>query len=177
MKYCEKCFEIINEGEACSCGKEPASQCSAQSKVKVAKVKGNIRALVEPVFMEKGIPFQLYNTEQDVYNQYNPKINAETEYTLLVPFEFYDEAFDICVGLGLVNEEDKVQVEKATQAGAEEKTYDQRFEEATGTKRKTFQIIWIIVFIVVACLLIWGIDLIAAVIKGNIYDLPFSEFL
>lgn len=177
MKYCEKCFEIINEGETCSkCG-SALGECKAQSKVKVAKVKGNIRALVEPALMEKGVPFQLYNTEQDVYNQYNPKINAETEYTLLVPFEFYNEAFDICVGLGLADVEEKIEIDESTQAEVEDKTYDQRFEEATGTKRKTFQILWIVLFIVVACLLIWGIDLIAALIKGNVYDLPFSEFL
>ena len=167
MKYCENCYELINDGDTCGgCG-GALSECKPQSSVKVAEVKGSLRAIVEPALKEKGIPCEFFNPEKDVYNQYNAKISAETDYSLLVPFEFYSEAFDICVGLGVDDPDKKLQVEESTQRFANEKTYDELFEETTGTKRKSFQVLWIILFIVVACLLIWGIDLIAALIKNS----------
>ena len=167
MKYCEKCYELINEGEGCSaCGSE-AKECKAQSSVKIAEVKGSIRAIVEPALKEKGIPCEFFNPEMDIYTQYNPKVNAETDFALLVPFEFYNEAYEICIGLGVADPDKKLEVDEATQILDDNKTYDQRFEEATGTKRKAFQVLWIVLFIVVACLLIWGVDLIAALIKNS----------
>lgn len=167
MKYCKKCYEIIDEGEVCTCGSSEINNCSAQSSVKVAEVKGSLRAIVEPALKEKGIPCEFFNPEMDIYTQYNPKVNRETDFSLLVPFEFYSEAFDICVGLGLADPEKKAEIDENSQASGDGKTYDERFEEATGTKRKSFQILWIIIFIVVACLLIWGVDLIAALIKNS----------
>lgn len=177
MKICEKCFNIITDADVCTCGNQKLSEIKPQSRVKVAEVKGSLRAIVEPALCNKGIPCEFFNPEKDVYTQYNPKINAETNYFLLVPFEFYNEAFDVCIGLGLAEVDDKVLVDESTQISGDNKTYDQRFEEATGTKRRRFQILWIILFIVVACLVIWGIDIIAALIKGNYYDIPFINFL
>lgn len=176
MKYCEKCYRLLKDDAACTCGNDKLSDLKAQSSVKVTEVKGSLRAIAEPALKEKGIPCEFFNPEMDVYTAYNPKINAETVYSLLVPFEFYSEAFDVCVGLGLAEPDDKAEVDENTQTLGDGKSYDQRFEEATGTKRKSFQVLWIILFIVVACLLIWGIDVIAALIKGNYYDIPFINF-
>lgn len=176
MKYCENCHRIITNGENCTCGNGKLSELEPQSGVKVADVKGSLRAIVEPAMMEKGIPFQFFNPEKDIYTQYNAKVNSETNFSLLVPFEFYNEAFEVCVGLGLAVPEDRIAVDESTQSNPADKTYEERFEKATGTKRKTFQIIMIVLFIVVACLLIWGIDLIAALIKGNYYDVPFTNY-
>lgn len=167
MKYCENCRQLLNENEACTCGCDKQKDVTSQSGVKIANVKGHLRAIVEPALKDKGIPCEFFNGEMDIYNQYNPKVNAETEYSLLVPFEFYNEAFDICVGLGVADPEAKLEVEESTQATEDNKTYDERFEEATGTKRNKFQFIWIILFIIVACLLIWGIDFVAAFIKNS----------
>lgn len=166
MKYCTKCYEMINEADVCSCG-GTLEECKPQSSVKVAEVKGSLRAIVEPALKEKGIPCEFFNPEMDIYTQYNPKVNAETEFSVLVPFEFYSEAFEICVGLGIADPDKKLEVDESTQTDAEGKTYDERFEEATGAKRKAFQILWIVLFIVVACLLIWGVDLIAALVKNS----------
>lgn len=175
MKYCKKCHRIITEGDVCTCGSK-LSEIKAQSGVKVADVKGSLRAIAEPALKEKGIPFEFFNPEIDIYTQYNPKVNSETDFSLLVPFEFYSEAFEVCVGLGLANPDDKIEVDESTQSNSGNKTYEERFEEATGSKRSSFRFLWIILFIVVACLLIWGIDLVAALIKGNYYDIPFMNF-
>lgn len=167
MKYCENCRQLLNDNEACVCGCTKQKDVTPQSGVKISTVKGHLRAIVEPALMDKGIPFEFFNGEMDIYNQYNPKVNAETEYSLLVPFEFYNEAYDVCAGLGIADPDKKRKVDEATQLSEDNKTYEQRFEEATGTKRNKFQFIWIILFIIVACLLIWGIDFLAALIKSS----------
>lgn len=176
MKYCEKCHRILKDSEVCTCGNDKPGDLKPHSSVRVTSVKGSLRAIVEPALKDKGIPCEFFNPEMDVYTQYNPKINAETEYSLLVPFEFYSEAFEVCVGLGLAEPEDKAEVEESTQISSDDKTYDQRFEEASGVKRKSFQILWIILIIVAACLVIWGVDLVAALVKSRIYDIPFTNF-
>ncbi len=167
MKYCENCRKLLNDNEACTCTGAKLKDVTPQSGIKIANVKGNLRTIVEPALKDKGIPCEFFNGEMDIYNQYNPKVSAETEYSLLVPFEFYSEAFDICVGLGVADPEKKLEVDKGTQASADNKTYEERFEEATGGKRSSFRFLWIVLFIIVACLLIWGIDLIAALIKES----------
>lgn len=168
MKYCENCRQLLNDNEVCTCESNKQKDLTPQSGVKIANVKGSLRAIVEPALKDKGIPCEFFNGEMDVYNQYNPKVHAETEFSLLVPFEFYSEAFDICVGLGVADPEEKLQVDEGTQASEDNKTYDERFEEATGSKRSSFRFLWIVLFIIVACLLIWGVDLIAALIKNSL---------
>lgn len=165
MKYCKKCYSLVKDGDICSaCGGE-CQLCTKDSSVAVAKVKGGIRSLVEPAFKEKGIPCEFFNPEKDIYTQLNAKVGAETEYNLLVPFEFYDEAFEVCVGLGVVNPDDKIEIDAELQSKLDGKTYDEKFTEATGTTPKVFKIIWIILFIVVACLLIFGVDIIANFVR------------
>ena len=95
MKYCEKCHTIITEGETCTCGSNKLSELKAQSGVKVADVKGSLRSIAEPALKEKGIPCEFFNPEKDIYTQYNPKVNRETNYSLIVPFELYNEAFEV----------------------------------------------------------------------------------
>lgn len=167
MNYCTKCYRLINENDACDACGSAVESCSPQTSVRVTEVKGSLRAIAEPALKEKGIPCEFFNPEKDIYTQYNAKVSSETEFTLLVPFEFYNEAFEICIGLGLASPEDRVEVSDDTQTKLDGKTYDQRFEEVTGTKRKTFTILWIILFIVVGCLLIWGVELLAVLIKNS----------
>lgn len=167
MKYCAKCYELIKDGEVCSCCGGALKDCQPQSSVKVTEVKGSLRALVESALKEKGIPCEFHNPEKDIYTQYNAKVSVETGYDLLVPFEFYSSAFEVCVGLGLADPDKKLEVEESAQAKTDGKNYDERFEEVTGTKRRVFQVLWIVLFIVAACLIIWGVDLIAALIKNS----------
>ena len=57
MKYCEECRQLLNDNDACTCGSANLKDVNPQSGVKVANVKGGIRAIVEPAFKEKGIPY------------------------------------------------------------------------------------------------------------------------
>ncbi len=173
MKYCEECFNIVTGSDECVCGSHKLKELKPQSSVKIANVKGSLRAIAEPALKEKGIPCEFFNPEKDIYTQYNPKVTAETDFSLLVPFEFYNIAFDVCVGLGLSNPEDKIEVDEATQTEPDGKSYQQYLEEANAKKPKILGILGIILFIVLACLAIWGVDIVAALIK-YFNDLPIT---
>ncbi len=167
MKYCADCKALIDDRETnCPACSKKLSEAEAESIVVLTKVKGRNVSTLEPLMKEKGIPCFFVSAEGQVYNSYNFKVAAESEQKLMVPMEYYSKAFDICLGMDLVKEEDRL-FEAEEEEEEDSKTYNEKFEEKTGVKHSTWQLVWIVLFIVVACLVIWGIDFIAELIKTN----------
>ncbi len=165
MKYCPECKCIHNDSaELCENCNKTLVVAEEASIVSVTSVKGSAVNIIEPVLKEKGIPCSFENTEGNVYNTYNLKVKSESVYRVLVPFEYYTEAFDVLLAMDIVSEDER-QVDPADNIEKESGTYQEKFERANGVKHHTFTFIWVILFIVVACLAVWGIDFIAAVIK------------
>lgn len=164
MKYCPDCKKIIPDGDVCdSCGAASVS-VAPESEVTVATVKGSAVAILETALKEAGIPCCFIPAENNVYNAYNAKVSAESNNRVTVPYEMYNRAFDVCLGFGFVEESDRL-IPATEEDTVPQKTYDERFEESNGMKRRTWQTVWMVIFIVAACLLIWGIDWIAEFIK------------
>ncbi len=162
MKYCPSCKRIIDADTAvcdlCSCA---VTDITPESIVCVATLKGKTVSLLENALKDVGIPCSFARTDGDIYNELNAKVNAESDFNLLVPFEYYQKAFDICVGMGFASPEDRLIPEAEDEEETPAKSYEEKFEEKNGVKHRTWQMIWMLVFIVAACLLIWGIDWIA----------------
>lgn len=162
MKYCSSCKKIIStDADVCDSCSNPAFDIAPDCVVCVAEVKGTFISMLENALKDEGIPCMFESKGKDVYNSYNAKVFSESEYKVLVPFEYYNKAFDVCVGVGLVSEDDRIQVDSSTQNDEYSKTYEEKFEEKAGAKHRTWQMLWMILFIVGACLVIWGIDWIA----------------
>ncbi|MGN0453465.1 MAG: hypothetical protein ACI4GZ_06690 [Ruminococcus sp.] len=173
MKYCCKCKALVSdETDSCSFCGEGVCELNGSDAVVIATVKGRAVALVESALNEQGIPCSFENTDGSIYNTYNQKVNAESDFKLLVPFDFYSRAFNQCLTMGLVEESGRLVPDNGDEA-QDSKSYNEKFEENTGVKHRTWQLVWVIIFIVVACLLIWGIDFIAEYIKGR---LIYSNF-
>lgn len=165
MKYCPECKHLnSNDAELCAHCDKALAAVEDTSIIALTSVKGSVVSILEPVLKEKGIPCSFENTEGNVYNTYNLKVNSESVYRVLVPFEYYTETFDTLIAMDLVSENDR-QVDPSQNKEKEGGTYQEKFERANGVKHHTFTFIWVILFIVVACLAVWGIDFIAAVIK------------
>ncbi len=162
MKYCSSCKRIINaDSELCGlCGKNIAD-ISPESIVCVTVVKGRSISILENALKDMGIPCSFAKTDGDIYNELNAKVNAESDFNLFVPFEYYQKAFDTCVGIGFASPEERLVPETDDSVEASAKSYEEKFEEKNGVKHRTWQMIWMIIFIVAACLIIWGIDWIA----------------
>lgn len=162
MKYCSSCKKLIEDNaDNCAVCSNELSEINPDSIICITEVKGTFIAMLENALKDEGIPCAFKAVGSDVYNSYNAKVFSENEYKVLVPFEYYNRAFDVCIGVGLVTEEDKVQVDVSTQNTDSSQTYEEKFEEKTGSKHRAWQMLWMILFIVGACLVIWGVDWIA----------------
>ena len=167
MKYCPTCKKIINKDTSvCDCCQKNLTEISAESIVTVATVKGKSVSFVENALKDEGIPCSFAKTDGNIYNDLNAKVSAESDFRLLVPFEYYNKTFNVCVALGVSEPEDRLVEETEDDVAAETKTYEEKFEEKNGVKHRTWQMVWMIVFIVAACLIIWGIDFVADFIKS-----------
>ncbi|MBQ8001148.1 MAG: hypothetical protein IJ298_08140 [Ruminococcus sp.] len=162
MKYCSSCKHIVNsDAQQCDLCSGAVADISPESAVCVVTVKGRMISLLENPLKDVGIPCSFVKTEGDVYNELNAKVNAESDFDLLVPFEYYRKAFDVCLGLGFVSPEDRLVPESEDTSSAPTQTYEEKFEQKNGVKHRTWQMIWMILFIIAACLVIWGIDFVA----------------
>ncbi len=165
MKYCSTCKRIVDSDTCNHCGCA-CVDIAQESIVCVTSVKGRSVTLLEHALKDVGIPCSFAKTDGDIYNELNAKVNAESDFNLLVPFEYYQKAFDVCVGMGYVNPEDRLVPESDVEDETPSKTYEEKFEEKNGVKHRTWNMVWMIIFIVAACLIIWGIDFIAEFIKS-----------
>lgn len=165
MNYCDACKMIVSSEALCPHCQGPIKEITDESPVTVAVIKGRRVSDVEVFLKEAGIPCSFENTQGDIYNAFNAKVNAESDFRVLVPFEFYNKAFDCCVNIGVVSDDERLIPDDREEEDTN-KTYDERFEEANGMKHRTWQMIWTALFIIVACLLIWGVDFIAEYIKS-----------
>lgn len=169
MKYCPSCKSIVNEEcELCSTCNKALENISEDSTVTVTVVKGSVISVLEPALKDAGIPCVFEKTDGSVYNEYNIKVSAESDFKVLVPFEMYNKAFDVCLGFEFVSEEDRL-IPDDEDENTDDRSYNEKFEAATGVKHRTWQMMGIIAFIVLACVVIWGVDFIAAWIKGMFY--------
>lgn len=164
MKYCEKCKMIIDkDADTCEVCNNALSDITKTSVVTVAVIKGRTVKVLEPVLKDAGIVCAFENTDGNVYNSLNIKVNSESDFRVLVPFEMYSKAFDICLVMSLVTEEDRLVEPQYVENDTE--TYDEKFEKVTGKKRGAWQMLWMILIIVGACLVIWGVDWVAHLIN------------
>ncbi len=166
MKYCAHCKSIIDAEENCPLCGGGSAELTPGSEVKVATVKGSSVSMLEATLKDAGIPCCFSDISKDVYNEFNAKVSAESDNAVTVPFEMYNKAFDICLGFGFVEEGDRLIPVSQEDSAEDTRTYDEKFEELSGMKRTKWQTAWTVIFIIAACLVIWGIDWIAEFIKS-----------
>lgn len=165
MKYCSSCKCIVKEDcDSCNvCGKN-VSDVSFESIVTVAVVKGTAVNVLEPSLKSEGIPCSFEKTDSDIYNAFNAKVSADSDYKVLVPFEMYNRAFNVCEGFAFVKEEDRL-IPDDEDDNEDTRSYDEKFEAGTGMKHRTWSMLSIILFVILACVVIWGVDFAAEFIK------------
>lgn len=165
MEYCPSCKAIVTEDkEICSVCGGAAEALYNEATVTVAQVKGVAISVLEPALKDAGIPCRFEKKDGSVYNDYNIKVSAESDFKVLVPFEMYNKAFDVCEGFGFLKEEDRL-IAKDENEDTDTRSYNEKFEAGTGIKHRTWQMAGIVAFVVIACLVIWGADFVAQWVK------------
>ena len=169
MKYCSSCKSIIiDDAEKCGVCHRNTENIAPDSTVTVAIVKGVAVSVLEPALKDAGVPCCFEKKDGSIYNAYNIKVSAESDFRVLVPFEMYNTAFDVCKGFGFVKDEDRL-IPEDESAEVDTRSYNEKFEAATGVKHRSWQMAGIIAFVVLACLVIWGVDFLAQWVKGMFY--------
>ena len=169
MKYCPSCKSIItDDADVCKACKGKAEDIAPTSAVTVTLVKGSAISVLEPALKDVGIPCRFEKKDGSIYNEYNIKVSAESDFRVLVPFEFYNKAFDVCLGFGFTELEQRL-IPESDKDDEDNRSYNEKFEQATGVKHRTWQMLGIVAFVVLACLVIWGVDFLAQWIKGMFY--------
>lgn len=167
MKYCKKCKHLHNDNEqTCSSCKKPLAEVADDNTpVYILSASGFELNRVRTALEDNGIPCdtvaQKKNFSAEAVTGYDI-----SEYDLLVPYSAYENAYDICVGIGAIKDEDAEILDEEVTENKNVKSAGEEFEEMSGVKRTTVRIVSAILLILVFCAVIWGTDFIVELFKN-----------
>lgn len=158
MKYCPKCKRMYNDEEtACSheeC-KSKALKTVEDESESVYLCTGDVieRDRVQAALEDSGIP--------SVYVRHGVTANSQVVtgqdfdgFDILVPYELYQKAYDVAVGIGAI----KLEGEEIIEDDNSEPIEPHPLEEMSRSKRTTVRVVSAILFVIVVALVIFGVD-------------------
>ncbi len=173
MQYCPNCRELHNDNEdfCHNCKKKKLKPVvDKNTPVKVCKAGGIDKERVRAALLDGGIPsdeIRLKNISAHAVTG-----NDMSDVTVLVPYQAYDKAYDICVGIGVISpKEGELPDYVKTDIEEKKETFDkdiEEFEEMSQSKRTFVRIVSAILLIILFCFVIWGTDFVLEIIKGLI---------
>ncbi len=165
MKYCPKCKKLYNDeimNCACSECKGKALKTIEDETTSVYLCSGDVieRDRVQAALTDSGIP--------SVYTRHMVSANSQLvtgsdfdSFDILVPYELYEKAYDVAVGIGAIKLEGEEIIEDEKLAETVEE-----FESMSRSKRTTVRVLSAILFIILIAVVIYGTDYITAFIKS-----------
>ncbi len=167
MKYCKKCKHIHNDEEqnCISCRRPLYEIDDKNTPVYLLSASGFELSRVKTALVDNGIPCDAIAKKKNISSEIVTGYNI-SDYDLLVPFSAHEKAYDLCVGIGAVKEENTKVLESEFNDDSHVKSSDEEFEEMSGTKRTAVRIISAIILIVIFCGVIWSIDALLNFFKG-----------
>ena len=163
MKYCPKCKRLYNDGdEVCTC---PACKGKALNAVEdetepVYLCSGDVmeRDRVQAALEDNGVPSVFKRHTVTASSQVVTGYDFDG-FDVLVPYELYEKAYDIAVGIGAI----KLEGEQVLDDEAAE---DAEPDKMSRAKRTTVRVITAILFILLVAVAIYGTDFITGLIKN-----------
>lgn len=161
MKFCKKCHHLYNDEntscENCKCSLTVIKDDNTS--VFILSAFGLELERIKAALKDNSIPFETSAKKK------NLSANSVTgydiaEYDLRVPYSDYEKAYDVCVGIGAIKEEDTEISDEQAQPS------DDAFENMSSTKRTFIRLISALLFIALLCAVVWGTDFITALIKS-----------
>ena len=169
MKYCLNCKHIHNdEDKTCSvCSGSPAEITEENTPVFLISASGFELERIKTTLEDNGIPCECkHNTKNVTATTSTGYDNSKTD--ILIPYSAYEKAYDICVGIGAIKDEDTQIIDDGTvsEESKNGESLDEQFEEMSGAKRTTVRVISAILFIALVAIVVYGTDAIMAFIKN-----------
>ena len=168
MKLCTKCKRLHNdEDSVCSnCNAKLENITDENTPVYLLSACGFELERIKTALEDNSIPCDSVIKDRELKKQeFINKNSAESD--ILVPFAAYEKAYDICVGIGAIKEENTEIVDDDTeQNNSDEPTLDEKFEKMSGVKRTTVRVLSAVAFLALVALAVYGTDAITGFIKG-----------
>ena len=166
MKICDKCRRIYNDEELmCSECKRPLEIIEDENTpVYMLSAQGFELSRVCTALEDNGVPCDTAAKKKNISAEAVTGYDS-SEYDLLVPYSAYEKAYDICVGIGAIDEGEAEILNDDGQPAEKVKSATEEFEEMSGVKRTTIRIISAVLLIAVFCVVIWGTDYIMEIFK------------
>ena len=164
MKYCESCRMLHNdEDESCSqCKKRLKTVEEPNTPVFLISASGFEKDRIIAALADEGIPSDTKRIKKD--NSANAVTGVDmSDINILVPYQAYEKAYDICVGIGAIKAEDEEIVDDGQYKESSAKSLSEQFEETNGSG-KDGRIVLAVMFLLVASLAIFGTDAIMNII-------------
>ena len=168
MKYCKKCNRMYNDNEEkCTLCKKPLYDIEdSNTPVYLLSASGFELQRVMSALEDGGIPCDNFR------NKNSASADAVTgfdtsDYYIAVPYSAYEKAYDICVGIGAIKDDEAEIIDEDIQYSDENiKSVDEQFEEMSGAKRTTVRVVSAILLLIIFAGAIFATDYIMQLIKG-----------
>lgn len=168
MKLCTKCKHLHNDEDTiCGCCNSALESITDENTpVYLLSAQGFELERIKTALEDNLIPCESVVSDKELKKQEFFSKNT-SKCALLVPFAAYEKAYDICIGIGAIKEDDtKILEFDGEQVLEKQPTLDDKFEEMSGVKRTTVRVFSAIAFLALIALAVYGTDAIMAFIKG-----------
>ncbi len=155
MKYCSECKKIIfDHTEICSCGNKLTESIAAETPIQLTVVSITEKDRISALLDDNKIPYSV-QIKEDLTSV--PGFET-ADYKIMVPFAFYKRAIDILVGASTM--------ELPSFYDELPENTESQWSEMSSIKRNAVRLFSAIAFALVVWLIVTGVDVIAAFIKG-----------
>ncbi len=169
MKYCECCRKLYNDNdEKClECKKTLKTVEDINTPVYLLSAEGFEKDRIITALADNGIPSDTKRIKHD--NSAKAVTGVDVSgVCILVPYQAYEEAYDICIGIGAIKEEDTEILNEVEFEAKDVKNVEEQFSEMTGGGRAG-RIALAVLLLAVFALAVFGTDAIMNFIKNLIY--------
>lgn len=169
MKYCNSCRKLHNDNEqTCNECKKPLNTIEDNNTpVFLISAEGFEKDRIIAALADAGIPSDIKRQKKD--NSANAVTGIDmSDLNILVPFQAYEKAYDICVGIGAIKEEGEKIIEDGEYETSNEQGLDKQFEQINGGS-KAGRIVLAVMLLILIALAVFGTDAITGFI-GNLFS-------
>lgn len=174
MKYCPKCKNVImaNNQVCPNCSIKAKEITDESTPVFLTSTGGTDRGRLTAALEDAAIPFiERKHKEMVTVDAVIGVGNIDVD--ILVPYSAYRNAFDICVGIGVIiptQEQEQLQeqvlLDEQVLNDQSKENVTKQMQEMSPAKRTTVRILSALAFILLCALAIFGVDFIANIIKA-----------
>ncbi len=160
MKYCPKCKKLYTQEDTRMCDTCKKSKLISEIKggdaVRLCQVNAAQREYIIRVLKENEVPCSYENVNQNLGMGFE-------EFNIFVPYKYAKVAYDICRENGLMAVDEVFEALEEIDVSQIE-IEPSEFEQMSPAKRTTVRILSAILFILVVCLVVFGVDFVMEII-------------